>query len=336
MKQKSRRRGSKRRVNAAGRQKSAIALLVAIAALLAMAILLLPEGSEDPTDIAEPSEDLPSTARTETDTNREPALAEEERRDEEAGQESMRAGSDEGIDEGAWSPPMPIAEPGRLVMVLDDAGNSLAGYELFLSLPIPLTVAVLPRLQYSVQSSVMAMGSGHEVILHQPMESLGRSEPGPGVVLGSMRPEEVESALIENLATVPGAVGINNHMGSAGTADEALMTAILETVHDRGLFFLDSRTSAQTVAPAVAASLGVAFAERHVFLDNETDRASMLGAFEVALGRAARGETVVMIGHVTVTALAELLHDVLPVVLDAGYTFSLLSDHVRLVQVSGT
>lgn len=109
----------------------------------------------------------------------------------------------------------------------------------------------------------------------------------------------IEAAVRADLASVPGAIGVNNHMGSKGTADRRVMRAILEVVRERGLFFLDSVTTPESVAGPVAAEVGVRIAARKVFLDNVDEEEAIRGQVRrlIALARA-RG-TAIAIGHAT-------------------------------------
>ncbi len=116
-------------------------------------------------------------------------------------------------------------EKGRLAVVIDDAGYDLDELQPFLELPMPLAVAVLPNLPHSREAARRVLAAGKELLLHLPMEPEGRENPGPGALLTADSPEETRRLLDAALATVPGAVGMNNHMGSRATADEVLMTA---------------------------------------------------------------------------------------------------------------
>jgi polysaccharide deacetylase 2 family uncharacterized protein YibQ len=138
----------------------------------------------------------------------------------------------------------------------------------------------------------------------------------------------------ENLASVPGAIGVNNHMGSRATADPRVMELLLADLTRRGMFFVDSRTTTNTVARPTAASLRTPFAERHVFLDNDRSRDAILSALRGALELAHRQEDVVMIGHATAPELAEILNEVYPVLSEHGYRFGRISDAVDVVRVA--
>jgi polysaccharide deacetylase 2 family uncharacterized protein YibQ len=315
-------------------------LLGVIAVTLVLLVALLPdEASETPAQTTdqpaeEPAETLPDSvsARGEEDAtpDEEPPLPTvTETYPEDEVPDPGLARPDEG-EELWWLPDQEYAagDRGTLVLVLDDAGNNTDYLADYLAFPGPLTLAVLPQLDYSVESAVRAVAAGKEIILHLPMEAVGGMNPGPGAVNTSMSDREILVAVEENLSSVPGAVGVNNHMGSAATADERVMEIVLAEVRRRGLYFLDSRTTAQTVAPRIAAYLDTPFVERDVFLDNERDREAILSSLSVALRLAAEQDTVVMIGHVTDGELASVLAEVYPVLEARGYRFGFLSDAV--------
>ena len=234
-------------------------------------------------------------------------------------------------DEYWWIPPAEdsAAEPGTLYLILDDAGNAPEPLPAFLEFPGPVAVAVLPQLPYSVESAARAAAAGKEIMLHLPMEARGGANPGPGAITSQMSDRAVVRTMGENLASVPGAIGINNHMGSAGTADERLMEIVLADAKRRGLFFVDSRTTVETRARPIAAVIGTPFAERHVFLDNVRTRESILESLRAALLLAQSQEHVVMIGHATVPELAGVLNEAYPVLVDRGYKFGAISDLVE-------
>ena len=199
-------------------------------------------------------------------------------------------------------PPKP-----RLFVVLDDAGHAVDALEPYLALPGPLTFAVLPRLAASTESARLIHRSGHEVILHQPMEPHSDAHPGPGTLSAATTAGEVTAIVARNLATVPHAVGLNNHMGSSATENAALMHAVVAEIQRRDMLALDSRTSAGSVFAAVASERGVPVAVRNVFLDNERNPAYVSGQLDVALDHAREHGGAIMIGHVTTPLVAEVL-----------------------------
>jgi len=235
-------------------------------------------------------------------------------------------------DEEHWwlpDPPSADASPGRLYFVLDDAGNSLDTLDQFLSLPMPLTIAVLPQRAYSVETALLVSAAGKEVILHQPMEAMNGANPGAGEISSELSDSVITETIDVNLNSVPGAAGLNNHMGSRATQDERVMELVMQEAKRRGLYFLDSRTTSDSVAARVARRVGLSFAERNVFLDNVHTRDEILRALSGALQLAYERASVVVIGHVTVPLVAELLAEVYPVLVERGFTFGLLSDLMR-------
>ncbi len=201
---------------------------------------------------------------------------------------------------------------GRVAIIFDDAGANLEQLEPILALGRSVTVAVLPGLPASRAVSERAAAAGLEVLLHLPLEAEEADRRlGPGGVTTAMTDEEVITVVRAGLADVPGAVGINGHMGSKATADRRVMAAVLAVVRERGLFFVDSRTTTRTVALPVARDLGVPAVERTVFLDNEDDPAYIGGQIQQLLQAARTRGWAIGIGHAQ-RMTAEVLRQFLP------------------------
>lgn len=205
----------------------------------------------------------------------------------------------------------PAALP-RLAIVIDDMGQDLRKLDELFKVGAPITIAILPHLQYSEATATRAHSRGWEVILHLPMEPKGSDEndPGKGALWTAMTPAEVRGQLDGDIKAVPYAVGINNHMGSKFTEDAALMREVLAVAKKKKLFFLDSRTSAKSVASLIAREMGVASADRGVFLDNERDVASIKLRIIEAVRMARRHGSAIAIGHPypeTIRALQEVV-----------------------------
>lgn len=215
-----------------------------------------------------------------------------------------------------------------LVFVFDDGGQNLFDLQKFLELPFPITVAVLPKLQYSVESAKRVRASGNEVILHQPMQAINRSvNPGPGAIKPEMSEDEVRSLLFSNINEIGPVAGMNNHEGSAITADIGKMEVILKTASDCGIFFLDSRTNVKTVVPLVAKEMGYNYYERNIFLDNEKTRENALMELKKGLDIANKKGSAVMIGHVwSADFLPAFLKELYPELVKNGYKFSVVSE----------
>ncbi|MBF0628985.1 MAG: divergent polysaccharide deacetylase family protein [Magnetococcales bacterium] len=207
-------------------------------------------------------------------------------------------------------PPPPGRRDGtpRVAVVIDDLGYNVPVSLAIARLPYAVTLAILPGGDGSRQVAFIGKSTHKEVILHQPMEPLGypRIKPGPGALLAGMGAEEIRPIVSHNLEKFPEAVGINNHMGSRLTQDRAAMDVVMGLLKERGLFFLDSRTSQTSVAYARARAHGLPAARRDVFLDN-VQRVSAIEARLAELEHIARVTgRAIAIGHPyreTLTAL---------------------------------
>ncbi len=207
-----------------------------------------------------------------------------------------------------------VSEPpqARAVIIFDDAGGSLADLEPILALERPVTVSVLPGLRYSREVAARAHAAGLDVFLHLPVEP---DDPnlhlGPGGVTTAMSDAEILATVRADLAWVPGAEGMNNHMGSRGTTDPRVMRAILEVAKERGLIFVDSMTSPRSIAAHTATEMKIPTTARDVFLDNENDPDAIRQQFRRLIALAKRRGTAVAIGH-TQRMTALILHEMLP------------------------
>lgn len=199
----------------------------------------------------------------------------------------------------------------RLALIIDDLGY--AEPELvrrLCSLPIDFSVAVLPYQEHSRESAEAAHGLGKEVLLHLPMEGIPTKDPGPGALLYALSESELRARARKALWDVPHVVGTNNHMGSRLTADRAKIRVVLEEVKARRIWFLDSRTTKDTVAHEVAHELGLKTAQRNVFLDDDKAYAEIEKQWNRALALARKDGTAILIGHIypeTVEALEKLV-----------------------------
>lgn len=172
--------------------------------------------------------------------------------------------------EAEWRPGRPLlpSGSGRAAIIVDDVGYSSDAVADFEAVGYPLTLSVLPLLDSSRTLARACAASGFEVMVHLPMEPVdSRLDPGPGCIKVEMADTQIAALVQEHLETVPGAVGANNHMGSRATADPRVMRAVLSVLRERGLFFVDSLTTGDSVAGEVAAAMSVPCAKRNVFLD---------------------------------------------------------------------
>lgn len=215
----------------------------------------------------------------------------------------------------------------QLIFVFDDGGQNNSQLEKYLTLPFPITVAVLPKLQNSASAAQKVRASGNEVILHQPMQAINASvNPGPGAIKPEMSDEEIKSVLFQNINEIGPIAGMNNHEGSAITADAEKMAVILQMASEEGIYFLDSRTNVGTKVPYVAGEMGYSYFERNIFLDNEKTKENALKELKKGLDIANKNGNVIMIGHVwSADFLPAFLNDIYPELKEKGYTFSVVS-----------
>lgn len=216
----------------------------------------------------------------------------------------------------AFSPvALPLPPPRRrsrdaaapaLAVMIDDLGHDPQAARRAIDLPGRLTLAFLPYGHAIPELTAAAVARGHDVFLHLPMEPEGPDDPGPNALLIALDPAELARRLAWAFEQVPGAVGVNNHMGSRATRDPDLMLPVLREIHRRGLAFVDSRTSPLSVANALAGQLGLAHAARDVFLDNDPAPVAIRARLDEAEQFARRDGTALAIGHPYPSTLAVL------------------------------
>ena len=220
----------------------------------------------------------------------------------------------------------PTENSPRLAIIIDDLGYDRGADDAVLSLPRPLTVTVIPHLPLSREIAEEAHQRGYQVLLHMPMQpdsstvQQERIELRPG-----MSGADVQQTLAGMLETVPFAAGVNNHEGSRATADPQLMGELMPILRERRLFFIDSRTSAQTVAYQTAEQDGVRATFRKVFLDDVPTREAVLTQLSQAEKDARRDGWAVAIGHPHPETVAAL-RQALPRMHDEGVTLVFASD----------
>jgi polysaccharide deacetylase 2 family uncharacterized protein YibQ len=225
----------------------------------------------------------------------------------------------------------------RAAIVIDDLGQNLSHLEQLADLNIPLTIAVIPGLPASARTVSEASRRGIGMLLHQPMEPReeGGKNPGAGVLLTTMTAEELRAQVRSNLAAVPGAVGVNNHMGSRFTEDAAGLGALMAEIKEHGLFWLDSRTTPGTRGIAVAHAMGVPALERDIFIDAEVNADFIRRQVHRLIESARVHGTAVGIGHPHLETIA-VLRELRGELLASGVTLVPLSALVQSIPVAST
>lgn len=226
-----------------------------------------------------------------------------------------------------------IPETPMIAIVLDDMGVNRKGTERALALPAPITFAFLPYAPGVAGFARTARESGHEILVHVPMEPKGPADPGPHALRTGETPDEIRANLAWDLSRMEGFVGINNHMGSRFTADANGMRVVMEELKKRGLMFLDSRTGADTQAANTARELGLPTLSRDVFLDNDEEGGKVQAEFGRLEKLARERGSAIAIGHPHPETLA-ILEKWIPEAKARGFTLVPLTAIVKRHQAS--
>lgn len=194
-----------------------------------------------------------------------------------------------------------------VAIIIDDLGNKLKQGERAVQLPGPVTLAFLPHTAYSETLANRAHAAGKEVMLHLPMETETGTPLGPGGLTSHMTEQQFEQIAKDDLASIPHVSGLNNHMGSLLTRHPGAMAWLMDVVKEHGgLFFVDSKTSAGTVAMEIAAEKALPTAVRDVFLDNVQSKSAIRKEFRRLIKLAKAQGSAIGIGHPHPTTLAVL------------------------------
>lgn len=212
-----------------------------------------------------------------------------------------------------------------LVIIIDDLGYRLEAGRQAAALPGKVNLAILPHTPNGQVVAKLGMAAGKEILLHTPMSNLRAFPLGHGGLTTAMNEEELRAQLVRNLESTPGVRGINNHTGSLLTARREPMEWVMKELAARGLYYVDSRTTADTLAANVAQEFGVPNLSRQVFLDNEITASAIHQQFEKFLQVARREGMATAIGHPH-DATLNYLQRQLPVIQRQGYRLSLVSE----------
>lgn len=220
----------------------------------------------------------------------------------------------------------------RIALIVDDFGYGFGSVARgFLDLDRPLTISVIPGLRHSGRIAEEAARRGKDVLVHMPMEPIEfpGHDPGPGAIFIEQPETVVRNLVRSGLDGLPGAVGVNNHMGSRALRDSRVMRIVLSEVGSRGLFFLDSKTVAGHTARGLADSLGMVCLENDLFWDTGYDEKEQILEKLDRLADLARlrGEAI-GIGHPRAVTL-EALKEKLPEFDELGILLVPIADLVR-------
>lgn len=215
-------------------------------------------------------------------------------------------------DSSATRPPV-------IALIIDDLGTQVTKGRRAINLPGPVAMSFLPGGEHTAELAKLAHDNKKEVMLHLPMQAIGQHDHRhSGELMADMQQPEFLDILSRNIAAIPHVAGINNHRGSLLTSTSSNMAWLMQALHAHGeLFFIDSRTTAETVAADMAQAYGIPSASRNVFLDNEPTPDAIRKQFRELVNRARRDGSALAIGHPHPATL-KVLREELPRLAEQG------------------
>ncbi len=231
--------------------------------------------------------------------------------------------------------PTPSGSKHYIALIIDDIGYSGPLGERAIALPGAVTYAVLPHTPFGTELAELAHDHNKEVMLHAPMSNLAHQPLGPGALTDALSQEDFVATLNGNIDAVPHLQGINNHMGSELTGMQTQMQWVMEVLKERGLYFVDSFTTAQSVAGQAAREHAIPTTTRNVFLDNETTAEDIDREFQRLLQTAREKGSAVGIGHPYEETL-DYLEKALPALAQENIELIPVSAMIRLQQGEAT
>jgi len=237
-----------------------------------------------------------------------------------------------GKEKGITSQSKPNASStvrGKLAIIIDDFGYNQEPIAAFAAIDRPLTFAVLPYRPYSNEAAARGLAAGHQIMLHLPMEPLNAGEQTEEkTITVNMSDTDIQAFVAKAVQAVPGISGVNNHQGSRATADQRVMRNVLKIIKGNHLFFIDSRTSSQSVAYELAGHLGVRTGQNSLFLDNDNDIAAIKKQLRAAAAIAIKHGEAIVIGHARLyTAIA--VREMIPELEAGGIKLMLASQALK-------
>ena len=220
---------------------------------------------------------------------------------------------------------------GRIALIIDDCGYQsrelLAG---FCALPVPITISIFPDERETVWVAGLAADSGHDVMAHLPMEPIDypKRDPGQGAIFAHYDYDRIRAVTRHAIESVPGARGLNNHMGSRVTEDRRIIGYVLDEIKAQDIFFVDSVTSPHSVAYNVSLEMGIPSGRNVRFLDLTEDPERIVESMRALSMKARQHGTAIGIAHAKATTLATL-QSVIPQLREEGFEFVTVSQAIR-------
>mgnify|MGYP001323630240 FL=1 len=195
----------------------------------------------------------------------------------------------------------------------------------FLEIPAKLTYAIIPGHDHSQSFSKKAYDAGYEIIVHLPMENIGKTYGEEEYVLMSyFQDDEIKNRIHKAFDHLPESIGLNNHQGSRGTADSRVMTHVANVIKEKKKFFIDSRTTSNSLAESTMRKYGVPTNKRDIFLDNELDEEKIKAQLMKLANVSERKGIAIGIGHVKPQTLNVLAREI-PILQEKGFRFEFVS-----------
>ncbi len=224
------------------------------------------------------------------------------------------------------------SQAATISIIIDDVGDNERLAMRTLNLDKRVALSILPHTPHSQTIARLAQTRGNDIMLHQPMESHSNNHLlGPGPILTTTSLAELRQTLKTNVAAIPGVIGVNNHMGSKLTESPTQMAWLMSELSRMNLFFMDSRTSANSVAAEMAKNWSVPNVSRHVFLDHEDSVAAIRAQFERLVMIAKKRGHAIAIGHPKPNTL-EFLEYALAHLDESGIELIAISDYLNFKQ----
>jgi len=224
----------------------------------------------------------------------------------------------------------PVIPKNKIAIVIDDWGYNRRNLNFIREIKVPLTVSILPQLNYSKRIAVVARKNSKEVIIHLPLEPHKSRRVGleKGVILTGMSEEKIIEIFKKALKGIPYSKGVSNHMGSKATEDRRVMKILFKQFKKNKLYFLDSLVTSDSVCEDLAKDMKLRFSKRDIFLDNELNADYIKNQLDKLIARAKQDGEAIGIGHDRSVTL-RVIKDSISEIEKQGIEFVFVSDLVR-------
>ena len=314
-----------RRGGKSGKRRNLYAILVAVAAMIAIAVIAYVIHME-----RRSGTERPVPAEKGKPLSRQPEVPPQP-----APEQKKVVQAPEGTGEKPTKEQEKRPDIKKVAIIIDDIGYDLAPLRELVQIEAPVTFAVFPFGPHSVEAAKTLHRHGKQVLLHLPMEprQYPKIKVDKGALLTSMDRDQIRRQLDADLKAIPHIVGVNNHMGSRFMEDPEKLSLVMQDIKNKGLFFIDSRTTPLSKGQQVAASVGVPFAARKIFLDNDKSYNETRKSLMMIIEQKKNGDLndVILIGHPRSSTI-EALKSVLPLFKEQGIEVVSASGMIRQVQ----